>query len=168
MKPIMLFLLAAILIIQLIPVDRTTPDFARAEDFLTSNKIEVELENILRTSCYDCHSFETKYPWYDRIAPVSWWVQQHINEGREHLNFSIWGDYPAEERDHALEELVEVLEEGEMPLQSYTLMHTNAKISRQKSEQLLSFFQSYGKSNYDTNESKHDEYHEEDDEDDED
>lgn len=88
---------------------------------------------LLKTSCYDCHSNHTTYPWYDRIAPVSWWVSNHISEGKRELNFSVFGEYTARRQAKKMEETAEQVEEGEMPINSYLIMHGDAKLNdRQK------------------------------------
>ena len=85
--------------------------------------------SVLRRACYDCHSNETVWPWYSRVAPASWLVARDVNEGREALNYSTWTSYPAEERDEERAETWEEVEEGEMPLGVYLLMHREAKLS---------------------------------------
>jgi hypothetical protein len=82
-------------------------------------------------ACYDCHSNETKWPWYSHIAPVSWMVQKHVDKGRSELNFSDWGG-PQEG-----EEAVEAIREGEMPLPSYLLAHPEARLSSSESQALV-------------------------------
>ena len=76
------------------------------------------MTTLLESACYDCHSYKTKYQWYSNIAPVSWWLGHNVEEGREHLNFSTWGNYPTEKAEHKLEECAEEVDEGEMPLNS--------------------------------------------------
>ncbi len=95
--------------------------------------------NILKTSCYDCHSNQTFYPWYARIKPISWWLNNHINEGKEELNFSIFGSYSIGRQYHKLKEIKEQVEENEMPLKSYTLIHRNAVLEREKKSILVSW-----------------------------
>ena len=98
--------------------------------------VSPEVAAILKTSCYDCHSNTTVYPWYAEIQPVGWWLQHHVNEGKEELNFDAFAGYRARRQYHKLEEISEQVEEGEMPLSSYTLIHGNAKLSTQQ-QQLL-------------------------------
>jgi hypothetical protein len=91
---------------------------------------------LLRAACYDCHSSVTKWPWYSRIAPVSWLVVSDVNEGRRHLNFSDW----PQEADRAaknLDRINEVLDYREMPPQKYTLLHPEARLSEAQRQQLL-------------------------------
>jgi len=94
-----------------------------------------EVRTILENKCYDCHSNRTVYPWYANVSPVSIWIDGHIVEGREHFDASGWVSYDAEKKDHKLEELVEEVEEGKMPLPSYTWTHGN--ISREERDMLI-------------------------------
>lgn len=84
---------------------------------------------VLRRACYDCHSFETTWPWYSRVAPVSWLVAHDVDEGRDELNFSTWSRLPAARRAKKLREIVEEVEEGEMPPLLYRLVHPEARLT---------------------------------------
>ena len=107
-KRILLGLAALLVIAQLIPVDRSIPDnIDGMQDFITMTKPRAELATLMVDACYDCHSYKTKYPWYAKVAPVKFWIQNHVVEGREHLNFSTWGSYEPKKADHKLEECVE-------------------------------------------------------------
>lgn len=83
---------------------------------------------VLRTSCFDCHSNHTRYPWYAQVAPVSWWIAGHIEEGKEHLNFSSFATYSKKRQLHKLDEIAEAVEQGWMPLKSYKLLHAEANL----------------------------------------
>ena len=98
-----------------------------------------EITNTLKIACYDCHSNQSAYPWYTNIAPVSWWVKNHINEGSHHLNFSEWGTYSEKRKKHKLEECIEMVEEGEMPIDSYLWTHSDAKLTKEEKEALISW-----------------------------
>jgi hypothetical protein len=115
----------ALLVIQLLPVQRTNPP-VEAEVTAPS-----EVMAVLRRSCYDCHSHETAWPWYSYVAPLSWLVAHDVEEGREKINFSTWGRLSDGKRNHALEEIWEEVEEGEMPLWAYTLAHRGTSLSQQ-------------------------------------
>ncbi len=84
---------------------------------------------ILQYSCYDCHSNHTNYPWYSSLQPVSFWLNQHIEEGKDELNFSTFGSYSLRRQYHKLGEIAEQIEEDEMPLSSYTLIHRTARLN---------------------------------------
>ena len=116
--------LAAIaLTLQLIPVERTNPP-VRERIAAPDTVLDV-----LRGSCFDCHSHDTQWPWYAYVAPVSWFVTGHVNHAREHLNFSTWDAYDAEERREKFEEIWEEVEKGEMPLRSYLRLHRDARLT---------------------------------------
>jgi len=113
--------------IQLIPIDRTNPAVSREVQWDSPATRE-----LAQRACFDCHSNETVWPWYSYVAPVSLRVADHVQEGREHLNFSAW-DQPNVD----LEEVVENIERGEMPLSDYLLMHPEAKLSDSEKQALL-------------------------------
>jgi len=123
--------LAAFVLIQWIPVERANPP---VESPLVA---PADVEAVLRRSCYDCHSHETRWPWYSRVAPVSWWLADHVAEAREDLNFSAWPAFDLEAQQHAFEDIREQVSEGEMPLTSYTLLHPRARLSATDRETLL-------------------------------
>ncbi|MCK9482359.1 MAG: heme-binding domain-containing protein [Bacteroidia bacterium] len=87
------------------------------------------VDKLLRTSCYDCHSNNTVYPWYSNVQPVALWLDDHIRDGKKHLNFDEFNTYSAERKQKKFKEIAEEIEEGEMPMTSYTLIHKNAKLS---------------------------------------
>jgi hypothetical protein len=114
--------LAALLtLIQLIPVDRSNPPVEQ-EPAAPAN-----VRAILERSCYDCHSNETRWPWYSYVAPASWLVAHDVREGREHLNFTTWNRYDEEEQREKIEEIWEEVEEGKMPLWYYRFVHRSSK-----------------------------------------
>ncbi|PWL38574.1 cytochrome C [Flagellimonas aquimarina] len=105
--------------------------------FEAETKPSPAVQQILETTCYDCHSANTVYPWYNNIAPVSYWLYDHIEEGKEHLNFSDWNNYSVKKKDHKLEELVEEVDEGEMPLNEYTWTHKEANLTADQKKLLM-------------------------------
>ena len=94
---------------------------------------------ILNRSCYDCHSNKTRWPWYSNVAPVSWFVIDHVNESRHDLNFSEWGKYSRQDQKAQLGQLCELITEGWMPLSSYTPLHPSAKLSDEDKKLLCSW-----------------------------
>lgn len=122
MKKILYTVVFILIVIQFIPVERTNPPVTW--DINAPEKIS----EILRTSCYDCHSNETVWPWYSKVAPVSFLVAKDVREGRKHLNFSEWDKYDGNKRQKILEEIVEEVEKENMPLPIYTFTHPNAKL----------------------------------------
>jgi hypothetical protein len=96
-----------------------------------------DVKAILIKACYDCHSDSTRYPWYNKIQPVAWWLAHHVDEGKAELNFSEFGSYSKKKKDHKLEEVVEMVGEGHMPLDSYTWLHSDAKLKKAEVDLLI-------------------------------
>lgn len=94
--------------------------------FLLETNPSQDVKALLKNVCYNCHSNNTTYPWYNNVAPISFWLSNHINNGKEHLNFSEWEGYTAKKKDYKLEEVIEVMEEAVMPLREYTWTHKEA------------------------------------------
>lgn len=145
-KKILWVLAGLLLLAQFVRPDQKNPAVDAAVDFQNIANPPAEVMTILKNACYDCHSFETKYPWYAQVAPVSWWLANHINEGREHLNFSTFGQLAAGDRAEALGEAGETVQEGEMPLSSYTWfgLHPEAKLSAAQQNTLVQWFNANG------------------------
>lgn len=126
-KKIVLWIIAilvlAAIVIQFVPVKRTNPP--ETSPLVADSAVL----NVLHRSCYDCHSNETKWPWYAYVAPVSWMVTKDVNRARHKINFSEWGDLSEARRSHAPDNMVDEIEEGGMPLPKYLRMHPDAKVS---------------------------------------
>jgi hypothetical protein len=118
-----LLALAGLIVIQLVPVDRDNPPIA------STVPAPADVTAILRRSCFDCHSNETRWPWYSRIAPIAWVVAHDVHEGRRHANFSEWDRLTENRRQHTAREIVDVLSKGEMPLPIYLPAHPDARLS---------------------------------------
>ena len=108
-------------------------------DIKTKFAMTPQIQNILKTSCYDCHSNNTIYPWYTNIQPVGLWMQNHVNEGKDELNFAEFATYSDKRADHKMDEVIEVLQKNEMPLSSYTLIHGGAKLSDEQKLVLINW-----------------------------
>lgn len=139
-KKIAIGFIALLVIIQFIRIDKTNPEVVMENDFIVQTNPPEHIQTILKTSCYDCHSNESTYPWYTNVAPISWWVKKHINEAREELNFSEWGTFSTKRQKHKLEEGAEMVEEGEMPLPSYIIAHSEAKLTTEQKNELVAWF----------------------------
>lgn len=139
-KKIILVLIAIIVVIQFFRPDFNTNSADDNLDFLNITQPSEEVASIIKSSCYDCHSNFTESMWYMNIAPISWWIKDHIDEGKEELNFSDWGNYNIKRKNHKLEECIELIEENEMPLESYTIMHKEAKLSDEQKTILTAWF----------------------------
>ncbi len=125
-KFIKYFLIAALLalvVIQFIRPDKNNQGYETVMAFENETKPSVQVALILKENCYDCHSNQTKYPWYAEVAPISFWLDGHIEHGKGHFNVSAWESYSIKKKDHKLEEVIEMVKEGEMPLDSYTWVH---------------------------------------------
>ncbi|BCY28518.1 heme-binding domain-containing protein [Flavobacterium okayamense] len=140
MKKIFKILALAFIVIQFFQIDKTNPPVDENQDFLKIHNPSPELAAKIKASCYDCHSNESSYPWYTNIQPVGWWVKNHIEEGKHHLNFSEFGTYSAKRQSHKMEECYELIEEDEMPLKSYTIAHKDAILDDATKEQLIAYF----------------------------
>lgn len=144
MKRILTILLVAFVIIQFFPIDKTNPAVNKGMDFLTVKNTPEPMATQIRNSCYDCHSNETVYPWYSNIQPVGWFLKNHIEDGRKHLNFSVYSTYEPKRQAHKMDEAAELTENGEMPLESYLLIHENAKLSDEMKKQMVAYFKKIG------------------------
>ncbi|MDT8414446.1 MAG: heme-binding domain-containing protein [Flavobacteriaceae bacterium] len=128
-KKIALALLAVLVVMQFIRPDKNLQEGDVIADFRAETKPTQEVEAILERACFDCHTNNTKYPWYAEVAPVSYWLADHVNEGKGHLNLSEWKSYTVKRKDHKLEELGEEVEKKHMPLDSYLWVHDEAVLS---------------------------------------
>jgi len=117
--------LVALVIIQFFRPEKNSGDYATIEAFETETNATAEVKAILKTNCYDCHSGVTEYPWYAEVAPISFWIEDHLVEGKEHFDVAAWDGYSLKKKDHKLDELIEEVEEGKMPLDEYTWLHGN-------------------------------------------
>lgn len=140
MKKILLLILIVLVAIQFVPVNRTNTPIDKNQNFVDIHKPPQEVETIIKNACYDCHSNETKYPAYAYVAPISWSVKHHINEGRGNLNFSTWAKYNADQKEHILEEFIETVRERKMPMKAYVNFHEEAKLTEVQRNVLIGYF----------------------------
>ncbi len=140
LRIVLLALLGIFVIIQFFQIDKENPPVVAEQNFVNIVSPPEDITKLLKDACYDCHSHETKYPWYTSVAPVSWWIAGHIEEGREHFNLSEWGTYDAEKKAHKAEEAAEEVEEGHMPISTYPPLHPEARLSDAQRERLASWF----------------------------
>ena len=101
--------------------------------------VPLNVQHILETSCYDCHSNNTYYPWYSYLQPSRFLMEYHIKTGKENLNFSEWGNYSKRRQESKLDRIAKQIESNEMPLASYTLIHLNAKLSEQQKQEVINW-----------------------------
>ena len=143
MKKALIGLIAVLIAIQFIhPEKNESKDYTY--DISTKYSIPVPVQETLKNACNDCHSNLSTYPWYSNIQPVGFWLNHHIEEGKEHLNFSTFTKLPLAVQNHKLEEVIETVEEGEMPMPSYTYfgLHPKANLSQAEKEALISWAKS--------------------------
>jgi hypothetical protein len=145
LKYFLLILLGVLIILQFFQISKTNPPVVAEQDFINIHKPSDEISKLLKSACYDCHSHETKYPWYTYFVPLSYWIKNHIVEGRKELNFSVWANYSIKKADHKLEECVEYVSEKKMPLKTYTFTHGDARLSEQQIKLLTDYFNSLRK-----------------------
>jgi hypothetical protein len=140
MKRIGLALLAILIVIQFFGISKENPPVIAEQEFMNITAPPADVAEMLKTACYDCHSHNTEYPWYSNIAPVSWWLANHIEHGREELNFSEWGTYDRDKAAHKAEESAEEVEEKHMPITPYLITHSGARLSDEQRKRLASWF----------------------------
>ena len=141
-KLIIIYIIATKLLfvaLQFLPVNTPKIILPNPNDLIAATNIPKNIGLKLKTSCYDCHSNETKLPWYSSIAPTKWFIYKHVNEGREELNFSIWNTLNKEEKAEKLEEISTVVYGDEMPLKKYTIIHRTAKLSKEDKEDIINW-----------------------------
>ena len=142
MKKILLGILIVIILIQFIRPDKN--DSNEGINGISNVMIVPEnVQEIIKTSCADCHSNNTKYPWYSEIAPVSWYLASHVNDGKRHLNFSEWAVYNKNQKEHIIKDLKKVMKSKEMPLNSYLWLHEEATVSPENYKILLDWVKHY-------------------------
>ncbi|MDA0176317.1 MULTISPECIES: heme-binding domain-containing protein [Flavobacteriaceae] len=139
LKIIAIVLLVAFVGIQFIPTTRNQSEVVPKTDFMLVNDVPNDIKNKLQVSCYDCHSNNTIYPWYNKVQPVAWFLEDHIKEGKAELNFNEWDDYSNRRKNSKLKSIINQIENGEMPLWSYTLIHKNALLSTGEKELIIGY-----------------------------
>ena len=125
---------AAVLLIQLIRPEKNLDEIDTPDDFIHVSQVPDTLARIFLNSCYDCHSNHTHYPWYGSIAPVSWYINKHVVEGKAHLNLSSWGIMDKAQKISKLDEICEECSDGAMPLKSYLWVHRSTALGPQEIE----------------------------------
>jgi len=136
LKFVGLGVLAVLIVLQFFQPERNNAPLDPELDMLTLASPPEHIAELIRLACYDCHSRQTVYPWYSRISPLSWYLNKHIVEGKEELNFSDYGQMEKADKIGALADFCDALDAGTMPLQSYLLIHKEARLSQEQSEAL--------------------------------
>ena len=131
---------AVVLAIQVIPVERNVSTVPPGQSFQKTEKVPANVAAILKVSCYDCHSNNTRYPWYSELQPGAWFMARHIKKGKEELNFDEFNNYSKRRKKAKIKSIISQIEKDEMPLKSYRMMHGNARLSADEKKELLDFF----------------------------
>lgn len=134
-------LLIALVTIQFIRPSKNQSSQEQPQAIQTKYPVPQHVASILKKACYDCHSNNTQYPWYSNIQPVYWWLNDHIQEGKRELNFDEYTNKRLRYQYHKMEEVIEQVKEGEMPLNSYTWTHADARLTQDEKVALTQWAQ---------------------------
>ena len=143
MKKASIIIVCVLVAIQFIRIDKTNLPVDTSQDYVSLTHAPDQVASILKRACYDCHSNQVKYPWYTQVAPVSWYIKSHVNNGKEFLNFSEFGKYNTYQKEHIYKGLVSSTERGTMPLDSYLWVHKEAILTPQDRNILLEWFNTF-------------------------
>lgn len=139
LNTILIILLIAFIIIQFFKPSKNQGEEIAANQITVVQNVPADVQQILKVSCNDCHSNTTHYPWYSKIQPVAWFLNDHIIEGKKELNFSVFATYPTFRQYKKFEEIQKQVKEDEMPLYSYTLPHRDAVLSADQKTTLINW-----------------------------
>ena len=131
-KKILLIASAVFIVLQFFQPKRNNRLGTSNNDITKIYKVPENVKAILKNSCYDCHSNSTRYPWYTLIQPIGWFMNSHVEEGKSELNFNEFGSYSSRRQRSKLRSIGESIEDGSMPIASYTLIHKSAKLTSQE------------------------------------
>jgi len=140
-KIILMIVLVVFVGIQFIPTKRNQSENTSVSDFMIVYNVPKQIEDKIKVSCYDCHSNNTQYPWYNKVQHLAWLLENHIKEGKADLNFSDYGDYSKRRQKNKLKSIISQIRNDEMPIWSYTIIHNDAKISASDKEIIMEWFQ---------------------------
>jgi len=138
-KRILVFLLIVFVIMQFFGPEKNQGDMASIDAFIADTNPPQAVHETLKAACFDCHSDVTRYPWYNSITPVNYWMANHVDHGKGHFDVSKWDSYSDKKKDHKLDELIEMVEEGSMPLNSYTWTHGDARLSETQITEMINW-----------------------------
>jgi hypothetical protein len=141
LKRFFLVLLILFIGIQFFRPSKNKSDGPQPNDISAKYPVPADVQAILKTSCYDCHSNNTVYPWYAEIQPVGWWLNDHIKDGKRDLNFSEFASYRIRRQYRKLEEVADLVKENRMPISSYTMIHKNAILNDKQKQVIYNWVQ---------------------------
>jgi hypothetical protein len=136
LKRILIILLVGFIVIQFFRPKKNLSAQTSRNDITTLYPVPGDVKIILDKACNDCHSNNTKYPWYAEIQPIAWWLADHVEEGKAHINYSEFASYSLRKQYHKLEETEEMIKEKHMPLDSYLWMHGDADLTTEERQRL--------------------------------
>ena len=136
-KKILWLVLIMIIIAQFFGPDKNEGEWSSLDAFIAETNPPEQVQVILKESCYDCHSDVTRYPWYSVITPVNYWMDDHVRHGKGHFNVSQWENNSTKKKDHKFEELIDMVENRGMPLNSYIWAHREAKLTDEERQALI-------------------------------
>ncbi|MDD7915790.1 heme-binding domain-containing protein [Polaribacter ponticola] len=137
LKKIVLLILIILLISQFFGPDKNEGNLQSLDYFISETNPPENVYKILKESCFDCHSNVTNYPWYNNITPVNFWLNEHVKDGKKHLNFSKWDSYSLKKKEHKMDELHEEVAKKKMPLDSYTWTHSEANLTQAQIDEIV-------------------------------
>ena len=135
-KKILLGLFIVFIVIQFIRPAHNTSGQVLSTDITKTINVPDKILDVFKNSCYDCHSNDTRYPWYVNIEPMGWVMANHIKNGKANLNFSEFGSYSKRKQANKLRAIAKSINDGSMPISSYTIMHTDAKLSEENKKNI--------------------------------
>ena len=139
LKKILVFLLIALVVFQFFGPEKNDGDITSVNTFIAEAKPPKDVKRILETTCFDCHTNKTIYPWYNSITPINYWLNDHIKVGKKKLNFSKWDEYSLKRKEHKMKELHEEVEKKNMPLESYTYTHFEANLTQNQIDAVVTW-----------------------------
>jgi len=143
-RRIFYILILGFIILQIFQPEKNLGERDVPEDLFNTLSVDKDVRDILETSCYDCHSNSTNYPWYSNVSPVSIFLNKHIVDGKNELNFSEWGNYSDRDKISRLVDIYEAIESGGMPLQSYLIIHKDAELNDEDVDKVLTWTETEG------------------------
>ncbi|SMO49282.1 heme-binding domain-containing protein [Solitalea koreensis] len=138
-RKIILGILVFFALIQFIRPAKNKASEIATNDIRKQYAMPANVEQSMQTACFDCHSNNTVYPWYSNIQPVAWWLQHHVNEGKEELNFSEFATYNPKKANHKLDKVIKSQQDNWMPLDSYLWIHKDAQLSQQQKDAIITW-----------------------------
>lgn len=143
-KKILIGLLIIVVLMQVMQPTKNQSELLSPNDISKVYALPAGVHETFVEKCYDCHSNNTKYPWYVHIQPIGWWMASHVKEGKDELNFSEFGTYDTKRANHKLEEVSEEIAEGHMPIDSYLWLHGESKVNNEELKAINSWIASLG------------------------